>query len=124
VFEMQRSFNVSFPPGTDPSTVVSVYPTQLLEVALGLAMFGILWRMRDHKHAEGWLFGVYCVLAGLERFIVEFLRAKDDRFSWAFGLSMAQLIALAIALAGVLIMAARKNTGVGRPGVSELPVAA
>jgi len=123
-FEMQRAFNTPIPPGTDPSTVLSVYPTQLLEVALGMIMFGILWRMRNHKHAEGWLFGVYCVLAGLERFIVEFLRAKDDRFSWAFGLSMAQLIALAITLAGVLIMAARKNTGVGRPGVSEVLVPA
>ena len=101
-----------------------MYPTQLLEVALGMLMFGILWRLRDHKHAEGWLFGVYCVLAGLERFIVEFLRAKDDRFSWALGLSMAQLIALAIVLAGVLIMAARSRTGVGRPGITELPVAA
>ena len=64
---------------------VSVYPTQLLEVAIGMVMFGILWRMRDHKHAEGWLFGVCCVLAGVERFIVEFFRAKDDRFAgrWA-----------------------------------------
>jgi phosphatidylglycerol:prolipoprotein diacylglycerol transferase len=123
-FEMQRAFNTPIPPGTDPSTVLSVYPTQLLEVALGMIMFGILWRMRNHKHAEGWLFGVYCVLAGLERFIVEFLRAKDDRFSWAFGLSMAQLIALGITLAGVLIMAARKNTGLGRPGVSEVPALA
>jgi phosphatidylglycerol:prolipoprotein diacylglycerol transferase len=123
-FEMQRAFNTPIRPGTDPSTVLSVYPTQLLEVALGMIMFGILWRLRNHKHAEGWLFGVYCVLAGLERFIVEFLRAKDDRFSWAFGLSMAQLIALGITLAGVLIMAARKNTGVGRPGVSEVPALA
>jgi phosphatidylglycerol:prolipoprotein diacylglycerol transferase len=123
-FEMQRAFNTPIPPGTDPSTVLSVYPTQLLEVALGMIMFGILWRMRNHKHAEGWLFGVYCVLAGLERFIVEFLRAKDDRFSWAFGLSMAQLIALGITLAGVLIMAVRNNTGVGRPGVSEVPALA
>jgi phosphatidylglycerol:prolipoprotein diacylglycerol transferase len=124
VFEMERVFGVKFPPGTDPAAVVSVYPTQLLEVALGLVMFGILWRWRDHKHAEGWLFGVYCVLAGLERFLVEFLRAKDDRFSWAFGLSMAQLIALGITLAGVLIMAARSKTGVGRPGVSETLAAA
>ena len=73
-------------------------------------MFAILWRMRDHKHAEGWLFGVYCVLAGIERFIVEFFRAKDDRFAWAVGLSMAQVIALAIALVGVAIMAARSKT--------------
>ena len=117
---MQQAFHVPIQPGTDPSTVLSVYPTQLLEVALCMIMFGILWRLRNHKHAEGWLFGVYCVLAGLERFIVEFLRAKDDRFSWAFGLSMAQLIALGITLAGVLIMAARKNTGVGRPALGDL----
>ena len=52
---------------------------------MGMVMFGILWRMRDHKHAEGWLFGVWCVLAGIERFIVEFFRAKDDRLRgrWA-----------------------------------------
>jgi phosphatidylglycerol:prolipoprotein diacylglycerol transferase len=121
---MQHVFGVKFPPGTDPASVVSVYPTQLLEVVLGIVMFAILWRMRDHKHAEGWLFGVYCVLAGIERFIVEFLRAKDDRFSWAAGLSMAQLIALAIAVAGVLIMAARSKTGPGRPGISEAPIPA
>src|SRR4029079_2847995 len=105
------------PPGTDPNTVMSVYPTQLLEVLLGFIMFAILWRIRDHKHARGCLFGVYCALAGLERFIVEFFRAKDDRFAWAFGLSMAQLIAIGIALVGVVIMAARSRTGEGREGI-------
>src|SRR5215211_8391772 len=124
VLEMQRNFNTTFPVGTDPSTVVSVYPTQLIEVVLGFAMFALLWRLRNHKHAEGWLFGVWCVLAGIERFIVEFFRAKDDRFSWAFGLSMAQLIGLAIIAVGVAIMAARQSTGPGRPGVSGIPVAA
>ena len=37
----------------------------------GFVMFLILWRFRNHKHAEGWLFGVYCVMAGIERFIIE-----------------------------------------------------
>jgi phosphatidylglycerol:prolipoprotein diacylglycerol transferase len=124
VSEMERSFNVHFPAGTDPSTVVSVYPTQLIEVVLGFAIFGILWRMRDHDHAEGWLFGVWCVLAGIERFIVEFLRAKDDRFPWAFGLSMAQLIALAVIVVGVGVMAIRNSTGPSRPGVRAVPATA
>ena len=124
VLEMQRNFHTDFPVGTDPSTVVSVYPTQLMEVVLGFAMFAVLWRLRDHKHAEGWLFGVWCVLAGIERFIVEFFRAKDDRFSWAFGLSMAQVIGLAIIAAGVVIMAARRTTGPNRSGISGVPVAA
>lgn len=124
VSEMQRTFHVQFPAGTDPGSVVSVYPTQLIEVVLGFAMFAILWRMRDHKHAEGWLFGVWCVLAGIERFIVEFLRAKDDRFTWAFGLSMAQMIALGIIVVGVAVMAVRSSVGPDRPGVRQVPVVA
>ena len=63
------------------------------------------------------MFGVYCVLAGIERFIVEFFRAKDDRFAWSLGLSMAQLIALGIALVGVAIMAMRSKTSESRPGI-------
>ena len=109
VAEMQHTFHVQFPPGTDPQSVVSVYPTQLLEVVLGLAMFGILWRMRDHDHAEGWLFGVWCIFAGVERFIVEFFRAKDDRFTWLGGLSTAQAIAIGIAVVGVGVMMARRQ---------------
>jgi phosphatidylglycerol:prolipoprotein diacylglycerol transferase len=122
--EMAAVFHVPIPPGMDPNTVLSVYPTQLLEVLLGFIMFAILWRIRDHKHAEGWLFGVYCVLAGLERFIVEFFRAKDDRFSWAFGLSMAQLIALGIALAGIAIMQIRNNTSASSPGIHARTIVA
>lgn len=109
VAEMQRTFHVQFPPGTDPQSVVSVYPTQLLEVVLGLVMFGVLWRMRDHDHAEGWLFGVWCIFAGIERFIVEFFRAKDDRFMWLGGLSSAQAIALGVAVVGAGVMMARKQ---------------
>jgi len=121
--EMQHQFNVPIPPGTDPASVLSVYPTQLLEVALGMAMFGILWKLRDHDHAEGWLFGVWCVLAGIERFIVEFFRAKDDRFSFFGGLSTAQVIAIAIALIGVVIMYARARVGPGRSGIRAVEVA-
>jgi phosphatidylglycerol:prolipoprotein diacylglycerol transferase len=107
---MAREFGAAVPASAGPSTVLSVYPTQLFEVALGLVMFGILWRLRDHEHAEGWLFGVYCVLAGAERFIVEFFRAKDDRF--VAGLTYAQIIALAfVALGGVWMMMRRQGTG-------------
>jgi phosphatidylglycerol---prolipoprotein diacylglyceryl transferase len=104
---MVENFHVQLPFGVGMDTVLSVYPTQLMEVALGFVMFVILWRLRDHKHREGWLFGVWCVLAGVERFIVEFFRAKDDRFSWALGLSTAQLVAIAITLVGFGIMRAR-----------------
>jgi phosphatidylglycerol---prolipoprotein diacylglyceryl transferase len=123
VAEMHQTFHVTFPAGTNPNDIVSVYPTQLFEVAMGLIMFGILWRMRDHDHAEGWLFGVWAVLAGVERFIVEFFRAKDDRLAWTMGLSVAQVIALGMVAVGFAVMAARRNPGPNRPGV-DAPAAA
>ena len=104
---MARAFNVQFPAGTPPDMVVAVHPTQLYQVTIASIFFLILWRLRDHRHAEGWLFGVFCVLAGIERFIVEFFRAKDDRF--AFGLTTAQLLAIAFIAVGLVIMAMRRR---------------
>jgi phosphatidylglycerol:prolipoprotein diacylglycerol transferase len=113
--EMAREFGIAIPVGAGPTTLISVVPTQLLEVALGLGMFAILWRLKDHRHAEGWLFGVYLVLAGLERFIVEFFRAKDDRM--LAGLTYAQGIAIAIVIVGLIWMRARATVGNGRAGI-------
>jgi phosphatidylglycerol---prolipoprotein diacylglyceryl transferase len=115
VENMSTMFGVEFPPGTDPGAVVAVHPTQLYETAAGFVMFLILWRMRDHKHAEGWLFGVYSVLAGVERFLVEFVRAKDDRF--IAGLTAAQIIALGFIVVGILVMHARRTVTPGSPGI-------
>jgi phosphatidylglycerol:prolipoprotein diacylglycerol transferase len=112
---MAREFGIPLAPGTGPTTVLSVYPTQLFEVAMGLVMFGIVWRLRDHKHAEGWLFGVYAVLAGIERFIVEFYRAKDDRLF--HGLTYAQLIALAFVVFGIVWMSVFWRVREGWPGI-------
>jgi phosphatidylglycerol:prolipoprotein diacylglycerol transferase len=114
---MSQEFGVAIPPGANASTVLSVFPTQLYEVALGFFMFLILWRMRDHKHAEGWLFGVYCVMAGIERFIIEFFRAKDDRL--VAGLTYAQLIAIAFVALGAVWMLWRSKPGAGKPGIYE-----
>ena len=112
VGDMQRNFHAVFPATMDRATLVGVVPTQLIEVALGFAMFLVLWRLRQHAHADGWLFGVYGVVAGIERFLVEFVRIKDDRF---FALSVAQCIAIAVFLVGILVMRARSGPP-ARPG--------
>ena len=119
---MTELFGMTFPPGTPADQVIAVHPTQLYETVMGMAMFAILWRLRGHKHAEGWLFGLYCVLAGLERFIVEFFRAKDDRFFGPF--TAAQVIAITIGVAGAVWMYMRRSTGPGKPGVYAPDVAA
>jgi prolipoprotein diacylglyceryltransferase len=43
---------------------------------------------------------VWLILAGTERFLVEFLRAKDDRFFGIF--TLAQMISLAVIATGIV----------------------
>ncbi|MEO8579479.1 MAG: prolipoprotein diacylglyceryl transferase [Gemmatimonadales bacterium] len=120
VANMTELFHIPAPVGSTPNQVLSVHPTQLYEVALGFVMFLILWRFRNHKHAEGWLFGLYCVLAGIERFLVEFVRAKDDRF--LFGtFTGAQAIAIAFTIGGAIWMYMRRNPGPDAPGINAVP---
>src|SRR3990172_1582614 len=102
VANLSRDFGLTFPPGTSPTEVLAVHPTQLYETALMMFAFWLLWRLRAHQHAAGWLFGLYLLLAGIERLLIEFVRAKDDRF---FGpLTLAQLVSIAILTLGVVLM--------------------
>ncbi len=79
--------------------VVPVHPTQLYEVAISILVFFVLWRIRKVDRRAGWLFMLWLALAGMERFAVEFFRAKDDRFFGAF--TLAQVISLTIVAVGV-----------------------
>jgi phosphatidylglycerol:prolipoprotein diacylglycerol transferase len=107
-------FGVPIPPGIEPSTVLAVHPTQLYEAAAMLIAFAILWRLRRGGRPVGWLFGVYLVFAGVERFLVEILRAKDDRFLGPF--TLAQLTSVIIVLIGIALMARWRKGPSPAPG--------
>ena len=91
-----------FPAGTDPLQVVAVHPTQIYETVFMLLAFWWMWSRRNHTHAAGWMFGCYLVLGGLERFLVEFVRAKDDRLLGAF--TVAQATSLALIVVGAVLL--------------------
>jgi phosphatidylglycerol:prolipoprotein diacylglycerol transferase len=98
------AWGVPVPEGAAPLDVLAVHPTQLYETTAMLLVFWILWRRRDHGRGTGWLFGLYLMLAGTERFLIEFLRAKDDRF--IAGFTLAQLTSLAVVGTGALLVSA------------------
>jgi len=111
---MQHLFGIPVPAGTDPSTVLAVHPTQLYEVALMLGAFFVLWVWRRRDRPVGWLFGLYLVLAGVERFLVEFLRAKDDRFLGPF--TIAQATSVCLVAVGAYLLTAWKDEPDPEPG--------
>lgn len=99
---IQREFGIQVDPGLVEryGDVVPVHPTQLYEAGLSTLIFFFLWRIRRESRPPGRLFMLWLALAGSERFLVEFLRAKDDRF--LAGLTIAQLISLVIVGVGVV----------------------
>jgi phosphatidylglycerol---prolipoprotein diacylglyceryl transferase len=112
---LQQLFGIPLPRGIDPSTVLAVHPTQLYEVAIMLVAFAVLWSLRKRNYPIGWLFGLYLVFAGVERFLVEFVRAKDDRFIGAF--TLAQLTSVIIIVLGVALLAAWRRASNPPPGL-------
>lgn len=106
-YSLQANFGVELPAGMPPTEVLAVHPTQLYEVALAFATFGLLWQLRRRVHQPGWLVGVYFVLAGAARFLVEFVRVKDDRFFGPF--SLAQVIATIIMVVGAAFVVSRRG---------------
>ena len=104
---LNADFGIPIPEGINPLDVVAVHPTQLYETAAMMVAFWALWRLRGHARGTGWLMGAYLLFAGTERFLVELLRAKDDRI--LAGFTVAQLTSVLIAIAGVIIMARWAN---------------
>jgi phosphatidylglycerol:prolipoprotein diacylglycerol transferase len=104
--------------------VLAVHPTQLYEVVALLFLFYLLWRWRRHEHGVGWLFGCYLVGVGIERFLVELLRAKDDRLLGPFTLAQAASVAVFLIGVGLVAVWRRKDALVVKPEGALAPKAA
>jgi phosphatidylglycerol:prolipoprotein diacylglycerol transferase len=106
--ESDLPWAMAYPDGTVPTTD-EVHPTPVYETfVMGLGAL-TLWQLRD-RFAPGVLFGLYLILAGAERFLVELIRRND---SVVAGLTQPQLVSLVLLALGSAIVASRR--GAPRP---------
>ena len=105
-------FAVCFPPGSGaaaryPSLLSSgsepVYPVQLFESAGNILMCIVLLLLLRKRKYAGTIGGVYLILYGVMRFLIEFMRG--DHTDSILGLTPSQFIAVAIAIPGGIIVA-------------------
>lgn len=75
-----------------------VYPTPLYEFAMAAVLFAVLWSLRKHPFRPGWLFSLYLIFNGLERFLIEQIRV-NNHFD-LLGLSVTQAEVIAVLLMG------------------------
>ena len=104
---LQREFGVELPADLAADALVAVHPTQIYETSAALLIFWLGRRLLARGAPPG---GVVLPVVGLlsvERFLVEFVRAKDDRFIGA--LTVAQLIAAALLLLVALLWLRRRR---------------
>lgn len=113
-------YGVAFPNGAPPSTagylrtvggdipasvpdtaVIAVHPTQIYEVVLALILFGVLWKLAQRDWRPGKLFAAYLAFYAVERFMIEFVRAKGDRIF--LGLSTSQAMSFVLLAAAAVL---------------------
>lgn len=91
---LRSQFGVEVAPGIPDSELLRVHPTQLYETAIALGIWWLGRRMLRSGAGPGRTALAVLALLAAERFAIEFLRAKDDRFF--AGLTLAQVISLAV----------------------------
>jgi phosphatidylglycerol:prolipoprotein diacylglycerol transferase len=104
---------MAYPDGTVPTTE-EVHPTPVYETITMLLVAALLWRWR-HRWQPGTLFAVYLILAGAERFLVEFVRRNDDVL---LGLTQPQLLSVVMMASGAIWLLVR------RPAPAPVPARA
>ena len=83
-------------------SMTPVYPTPMYAFAAAVLICGVLWSFRKHAHRTGWLFWVYLVFNGAERFFIEKIRVNNEMVLFGQTITQAELIALILILIGVV----------------------
>lgn len=79
-----------------------VYPTPIYEFVMAAAIFSVLWALRRHSHRPGWLFWLYLVMSGAERFLIEQIRVNNEFDVLGITATQAEMIALLLIAAGAV----------------------
>jgi phosphatidylglycerol:prolipoprotein diacylglycerol transferase len=81
-----------------------VWPTSFYESVTCILLFLFLWSIRDRIKVPGVFFGIYLILNGAERFLIEFIRVNTRYHIGDFSFPQAQLIAVCLFIAGVILV--------------------
>ncbi|WP_036172181.1 prolipoprotein diacylglyceryl transferase [Massilia sp. 9096] len=82
-----------------------VYPAPIYESLMALACFALLWALRRHRFQAGWLFSLYLVLAGAERFLIEQIRVNVQFHFHGLTFTQAELISVVYLCLGAVGLA-------------------
>ncbi|TZF83975.1 prolipoprotein diacylglyceryl transferase [Pedobacter sp. BS3] len=83
---------------------VGVYPTSFYELVMCLILFAVLWSLRKHIRVTGFMFSLYLVLNGIERFFIEHIRVNSLYHVFGMAFTQAELISFIMVIIGIVGM--------------------
>jgi phosphatidylglycerol:prolipoprotein diacylglycerol transferase len=91
----------------------------LYEFAMALALFAVLWKLRANRFASGWLFSLYLVFTGAERFLIEQIRVNNTFDLGGLTVTQAEVISVVLILLGLVGMWRTSRTSSSTPSLSD-----
>ncbi|HEY0244689.1 MAG TPA: prolipoprotein diacylglyceryl transferase family protein [Mucilaginibacter sp.] len=88
---------------------LAVFPTSFYESVVCILLFLFLWSIRDRIKIPGIMFGIYLVLNGVERFLIELIRVNTKYHVAGISFTQAELISLCLVIAGVTLIISGLN---------------
>lgn len=89
--------------------LLPVYPTSFYESIVCILLFCFLWSIRNRIKIPGVMFGIYLVLNGIERFLIELIRVNTRYHVAGISFTQAELISLCLVLAGIYLITSGLN---------------
>jgi phosphatidylglycerol:prolipoprotein diacylglycerol transferase len=109
---LRETFHLAIPPNVPDDYLVRVHPTQVYETLICLVIWWLGVRYLKRGGPPGSTALPILALLAVERFAVEFLRAKDDRFLGGF--TLAQAISAAVFLLLFVLWWSRRRVALSR----------
>ncbi|MBS1628662.1 MAG: prolipoprotein diacylglyceryl transferase [Bacteroidetes bacterium] len=86
---------------------IAVFPTPIYEAIACVALFFFLWSIRRKLKRPWQMFGLYLLVAGMERFLVELIRV-NYKYDWGFiHPTQAEIISVCLVLLGSFLLLRR-----------------
>lgn len=88
------------------------HPAQLYEAIFGLFLFIFMywfWKNKRNNVGAGFMFGLFCVLLFVERFVDEFLKENQVAFEDSLTLNMGQWLSIPFIVIGIIMMIRSKS---------------
>jgi phosphatidylglycerol---prolipoprotein diacylglyceryl transferase len=96
-----------------------VFPTPFYEIIMAFVLFVFLWVIRKRITTPGKIFGIYLIVNGLERFLIEKIRVNTTYSIAGFHPTQAEIISTLLVVVGTILVLRKKK----KPAIANVKMA-